>query len=389
MTLDTQNVGDLGDLTDVIYQDGLGISDQILQLPDLLEIQSTDAAGDCFVLEPITDPTTSEFIDLGSRFPVGTRFRITGSFDMLNNFAPAIAPGIPPEWTVVSNTFNPGTGTNTVCVAEDITDQTIPYGSIVREPVIVGANPERVADASIIDDLAFVWGGVQDYPIVLTDQPGSYIEVSGDVTGSVLKWDEVNILGSDGNDGQYEVTSATYMGGSNRTRIVLHGPEIPNAPTTGLDGTLRLENVDVTDWFQYILKNADSTTEEFIVNGNATGDVASGMQFRVFNNGVNDGLYTSSGVAVYDAVSNCTTIPVTGDITTDLIGGVLQSYRDNGITIFLSDEIGVEKVVEQAQSTAQLSGGGSFVGAWDYPAWDVGAFDEDLGQLINLYDNTL
>lgn len=475
MTVDKQNVGADGDfLADLVFQDGLGISERLVSVPDRYEIQFTDMVADCFILEPIIDPTTGDFIDLSALFPVGARFRIVGSFDQINNYAQN--PGVLPPyadilWTVDSHTFNPGTGENTVCVVEDITDDTLPYGAILYEPFIVGAQQERHVANTIVDELSFVWGQTKDFQIVATNQALSYVEIAGDVTGCILPWDEATIVGSDGNDllpfsfaideafatpdefrligdatenlfsgikftvtgngandGQYtvaappvyspggpnpnttlvqvvedvtadvsggsvahtdtvyEVTGAVYLVGPNVTRVGLHSPNIPNQPDPGLDGVLRLENIDITNWFQYSLKSADSTTEEFIVNGDATGDIFVNAQFRVFGNGANNGIYTAAAAPVFDGI--CTTIQVIEDITDDVVGGVIESYRDNGIRIALRDEIGVEQIGEVAQGNPQIAGGGSFVGAWDYPFFDTGSWDDELNPLIHLYDNT-
>lgn len=50
-------------------------------------------------------------------------------------------------------------------------------------------------------------------------------------------------------------------------------------------------------------------------------------------------------------------------------------------TLYLYDTIGVNIV----ETTGAVVSGGNLIGAWDYPYWDLGGYDEDLNVLINLY----
>ena len=73
-------------------------------------------------------------------------------------------------------------------------------------------------------------------------------------------------------------------------------------------------------------------------------------------------------------------------IDNDEGGGWIESYRDQGIRIVFEDTIGVS--VGENATGALLLTAGNVMDAWDYPYWDIGSFDEELGTVIHLYSNT-
>lgn len=348
-------------------------------------------------------------------------------------------------------------------------------GYILREAFRIDTFPEHVAATRFLEDLDFGWGTTHRWAIIGTNAAANTIFIAGDITSILDVNDRGSITGSFGNDGEYEVVSFSFnISGSpplNRTEIVLRRVGSPSdLPTDtpgspALHGYFQLENIDITSWFQYLIKEVDYATDTFIVHGNATGDVQSGQQFRVFGN-TNTGLYTVSSSPIYDPLTNTTDIPVvasgspspplavtnpitavidantirvTGNInildgddqiiisgstlndgtftvqslehdggdtlivvvgspgpfnlasTGGIIeyndrGGWIESFRDYGIRIIFTDSISAT-VGEDAQG-AVLQTGGPIVGAWDYPYWDIGSWDESLGTVIHLYSNT-
>jgi len=232
---------------------------------------------------------------------------------------------------------------------------------------------------------------------------------------------------------------------------------IPTTPDAQF-GYLELKGIDITNWFQYTVKEYNTTTNEIIINGNGMGDIQSGQQIRVIGTRANDGVFTV-GLSPTFGLDGTTTIPVdeviasatndiiefisptsvkvlgdsyrmvsTGDAV-DVIGstgndgtytvtgstqdgaysiidispslpnttpdgvmaymergGWIESVRYQGIHLIHEDWIGVG--ISEVAQAATLTDGGNVVGAWDYPHWDVGSFDESLGTVIRLYSST-
>ena len=237
--------------------------------------------------------------------------------------------------------------------------------------------------AMIAETLTFGWGSSHQWPIVSTNQATSSIFITGDITGALDIGDEALVIESEGNDGEYEVVSFSYNIGTNESEVILTNPVLPVDPPAGLEGYFKMEDIDITSWYQYLIKEANATTNEFILNGNATADIQMDQQFRVLGTPSNDGIYTVTGIPTFDGLN--TIIPVASIDTTEN-GGWVESYRDYGIRLILTDQVGVS-VGEEAAAVV-LTTGGPIIGAWDYDQWDIGSFDESLGTVIHLYSNT-
>jgi hypothetical protein len=255
----------------------------------------------------------------------------------------------------------------------------------VYDDPTAGHPDDQLTDATIGENLDFGWGSTQRWAIVRTDVGSSAIYVDGDITPTLDANDRVNIVGSAGNDNEYEINSFQYLVGTNETEVVVKNPDLlidtPTSPN--LHGYFQLENIDITDWYQYLIADADSTTNTFSVFGNATADVQLGQQFRVFGT-TNDGLYTVNAV-IYDPLLGITAISVTS-IDNDEIGGWIESYRDYGIRLIFEDSVGMS--LEETAIGAVLQTGGNIVDSYDYNLWDVGGYDENLQTVIHLYGNS-
>jgi len=278
-------------------------------------------------------------------------------------------------------------------------------GYILREAFRLEHYPDNVANTSFAENLAFGWGTTHRWAIIGTKAATSTILIEGDITSMLDVNDRGRIVGSFSNDGDYEVVSFAYVvTGSpspNRTEIVVRRIGSPDTLPTDTPGTppihgyFELDNLDVTDWFQYRIKEARPSRgtpaieyQLFEVWGNATVDIQSGQQFRVLSTS-NDGVYTATTVT-YDASAGTTDINVSGGspeyIANNEKGGWIESYRDYGIRIVFEDSVGVS-VGENATGSLVLTAG-NVMDAWDYAYWDVGSWDEDLGTVIYLYSNT-
>lgn len=256
-------------------------------------------------------------------------------------------------------------------------------GYILREAARIDTMPEGVAETTIDENLDFGWGMTHRWAIKSTDAVNNNIIIDGDITGILDPDDTAIITGSQGNDDNYEIASFSYNGGTNETTITLTNPNLPVDPPSGLEGYFQLEDIDITGWFQYLIKEANSVTNVFTVHGDATTDVQTGAQFRVFGT-QNDGLYTVSSSPTYNAIANTTDIPVTS-ISTDENGGWIESYRDYGIRLVFEDFVGID-IAENANA-ALIMTSGSLIDSFDYTYFDVGSYDEDVATVLHLYGN--
>jgi len=257
-------------------------------------------------------------------------------------------------------------------------------GYILREAFRIESATENLASTEITENLDFGWGTTQRWAIISTDAANNTIVVAGDISGIIDPDDDAIIIGSQGNDGMYEIESFSYAPGPDETTVVLRNPGLPVDPPAGLEGYFQLEDIDITSWYQYLIKEANSTTNVFTVYGNATLDVQSGMQFRVFGT-LNDGLFTVTAPPIYDAATTTTSIQV-ANIDTDDNGGWIESYRDYGIRLIFEDHVGID-ITENVDAVLVLTAG-SMMDAFDYPYFDIGAFDEDYKTVVHLYGNT-
>lgn len=223
-------------------------------------------------------------------------------------------------------------------------------------------------------------------------------------------------------------------------------------PTNNL-GILELEGVDITEWFQYLIKSYDAATSTINVIGNAVGVVQMGQQIKIVGSVSNDAVHTISAPPVFDGtmttilvtnplfkvtqliteISSPTTFKVLGDayrmvtVGDDIVilnstgndgtyvvsnisqqgtfseivinsslpsvivdgdiefnerGGWIEPLRTRGIELVYGDYIGVG--VGELTDATSIADAGSVMGAWDYPYWDVGSFDESVGTVIHL-----
>lgn len=218
------------------------------------------------------------------------------------------------------------------------------------------------------------------------------IPASGYVLSAADANDVVSVVGSVGsvnNDGQYEVAYVSFDG--TYSTIGLVNPVLPTSTPAGGHGVLVIENIDVTNWFQYSIREAlpergspPTPVTVFEVYGNALHDLQANQQFRVYGT-TNDGLYTVSSSPTYNAGTNTTDIPV-ASITFNEKGGWIESARDTGMHLVFEDSVRAN-VVEDTIGTLVLTAG-SMLDAWDYNYWDVGSWDEDLSTVIYLYSGT-
>jgi hypothetical protein len=98
------------------------------------------------------------------------------------------------------------------------------------------------------------------------------------------------------------------------TGFIVDNYTLPIIPLTQ-QGYLELTGIDITDWFQYLIKTLDPTIPGIVVNGNAVGDIQSGQQIRIIGTPTNDQTYTIDTPPTFDINTNTTTIPVLESIS--------------------------------------------------------------------------
>ena len=246
------------------------------------------------------------------------------------------------------------------------------------------ASPENIAvvplDSFVVDSVAFDWGSTYFFDIIAVDDVLETILLDGDFASILFPGDEVFIVGSDVNNGTYNIVTVTLNMITNETTVELDGDLDPSVTL----GQLRIDLADIVDWFQYNI--VTTNINEFIVFGNATADLFPSQQFRVLGNTLstqsNNGMYTALNVR-YDGIHS--TIIVADTLVPDIPGGVVESHRDLGIRLEYRDTLDVTMIEEEV--TALVASGLTY-GGWDADYWDVGAYDENLGVLILLYGGT-
>ena len=421
--------------------DAMGISEEALGIPQLFNIVAIDLVNNTFTIE---GDYTNSFAP-GTNFSIQNSYNqlnnqpgFSGSpyndplkWTVAQTGSPVTWPNLgggSPETTIIT-VVEPINAVGSPPVAN------VPYGTIVLVEYVIGQVRDNQAAAAFEDTLFFGWGTVLRWQIVAQSAATNTIYLETDLTGMIYVNDAGNIVGSYLNDADYDVVSVSYDLGSDRTAVVLNGPIItistpqpsPGSPygspyyqdteTVGsppglvgsppvyvgsprdysLLGMWQLDNMDVTGWFQYNVIGANVLTDVFVVQGDATSDIQAGQEFRIFGTPGNDGLYMSDIGAppIFDGVNTTIIVDVTSKkhiVTSQGLlagspvgspytagGGVLQAARDYGIQIFHRDTIGtsVDEVLDGPVPTE----GGNIVGAFDYPGFDQGTFDEDLNVL--------
>jgi len=269
------------------------------------------------------------------------------------------------------------------------------HGAILREAFRIEQSTDNSAVATFKEKLTFGWGTVQRWAIVDVIDTDTVV-LEGDLTSIILVNDRATIIGSLLNDGDYEVTGVTLLPGTPITTAVdlksIGSPSVLLVGSPVMFGYLQLENVDITSWFQYMIKEAaplrgspSAALNIFEIWGDITNDVQSGQEFRVFSTS-NDGIYTASGLVTYNSSTGTSDIPV-APILTNETGGWVESARDFGARLIFEDNIGVT-VVEQSIGVLVITAG-DVIGAWDYNYWDVGGWDENLSTTLYLHSNIL
>ncbi len=98
-------------------------------------------------------------------------------------------------------------------------------------------------------------------------------------------------------------------------------PAPPTDPSPGHTGFAQIEDSEVVNWFQFMIISANSTTNEFVVMGDASGDIPNGGEFRVVGT-LNDGTFTATAATVYSSGIGQSTIQVANILNNDTGGWI-------------------------------------------------------------------
>lgn len=337
----------------------------------------------------IIDVVANGFVvnsDVSAQYPIGQQFNVVGS------------PSNDGYYLTSSTTYDSVTNTTTIFV-EQAVDQ-IARGALHRfdsglimydrkgyseSPDVCNIVDEglvRVASTMISEDLSFGWGTTYTWEIVSVDQGTNTVCVDGDYSSIIDPSDRAYITGSTANNGQYVIGSVNYDDLLVRTCVTFSTPALPSDV---VGGSLKIEDVDISQWYQFIIVYADAGDDYFVLQGNATKVIQVGHIIKVVGSPSNDGIYTIGQTPIYDLISKTTVVYVNESVNNTERGGWVEPLRyfQHLAQLVLRDRISahvIDEVVDIAPTT-----GGMVVDGWDMPMWDLGAWDESLQQNLHVY----
>ena len=223
-----------------------------------------------------------------------------------------------------------------------------------------------------------------------------------------------------------------YFDGTDRTFVYVTGEiisneypygriNLPQATNTAIMSGRITDSLilgwTVGDWFQYPILSVDLIENTIRVAGDARNDIQIGQDFNIVGDAGNPGSpsLTNNGIYVVridedyrtygsplmvrsevDYDGSDTTIAIypslvaasfaVGSPPVYTVNGYVEPITSSAAIIAFADTIGI--IIPETVNADVVTTGGSLVGAWDYPAWDVGGYDENLSTIIHLYSST-
>jgi len=230
------------------------------------------------------------------------------------------------SYTTTSSVYDGLTNTTQISIAEpfDDTDNTgeiheFEIGSITFLPSGFGAAldfcelvPETLARASILEDFDFLLG--YRFEIDGTESGADKIYIKDNIEGDVF-----NILSD---LGSFEIVSSGINNGTYTINNLLSDPGVhailevtPSVLDSGIfSGSPAISSGFgiYKEWFQYLIVNVEVGPNNFLVTGDATGDISIGMTIKTVEP---ENFYTVDAAPTFDGIN--TTISVTEVIVSD------------------------------------------------------------------------
>jgi len=224
------------------------------------------------------------------------------------------------SYTTTSSVYDGLTNTTQISIAEpfDDTDNTgeiheFEIGSITFLPSGFGAAldfcelvPETLARASILEDFDFLLG--YRFEIDGTESGADKIYIKDNIAGDVF-----NILAD---LGSFEIVSSGINNGTYTINNLLSDPGVhailevtPSVSDSGIfSGSPAISSGFgiYKEWFQYLIVNIEVGPNNFLVTGDATGDISMGMTIKTVEP---ENFYTVDAAPTFDGIN--TTISVT------------------------------------------------------------------------------
>ena len=452
---------------------------------DIIDITEIHATFDSPLHETLpiiyVDPITLEFTiagDLEAHYGVGNSFTVTDSVNPYNGQTWQILTSTNPTFTVTAvNTvtkeltiagnqtayfnspyFNIGSdfiytlltgqaslswvvttvalsGPDTVITVSDPTNILVdpnldPNNGTLRTNYFI-VQVEHVTDPTPDGVMIPSFNPFLQFPIVALTVVTDRFTVTGNETVIFGASTFFDVQGSTGNDGRWTITSVTFDGINNVTRVFGTFDEMTPL-TDPVDGGV--EVTEFSNWdLPQLCKTASSTTtqafigeylvfelgteisffdfihvpnpyatidvpwggddvvpiiggnqgtQRFFVNGDISGDLTLGNVIVVSESTGNDGVYHISAI-VYNGMTLETEITVIEAIPSAVFDGSLE-YSFSAVAPW--DVYGYDTLTTLTETVTivpshNLDAGG-FIDSWDYNFWDVGGWDETLPQIV-------
>ncbi len=140
------------------------------------------------------------------------------------------------------------------------------------------ADKETLKDADELGKAIF--SRIRD--IISIVKTGKKVRVNGDITSGLIAGSTLHIVGTEDNDGEYEVDSSQYDEDNDRTEIKLKGGSLDT--DTNPAGQLLFENT-------FPVKSVDPENRVMVLDGNVQTPEDETFQLKGSTDGVNDGTY--------------------------------------------------------------------------------------------------
>lgn len=234
---------------------------------------------------------------------------------------------------------------------------------------VVGENidPDKLIETSVNESFNFSWLTTYNWNILYKDNNSVFLE--GDLITAIQNNDNILIIGSKYNDGNYNVINLSYDSLTNETEVEL-SPSLINIDDGNNQGYLQINDIDITNWFQYSIIELKDTNIIHIY-GDSTNDIQNGQYIKVINTLYNNGFYHVNTTPIFNPNTNITIVSVSESLVNEY-GGLIESERDLGARLVFNELIGTN-IVENIENIVETDGGQMTIG-FEHTSWGFGIF---------------